>query len=131
MDGSRFSRSLSCKIFWSSVGTGEVGVMRPICMGKSAGAVLPTRGVVGLDDIGVVGDIGRSLDMLLERNMPSRLVPARPNDASSSGGVSAPLPCSDIELNDVSRVAPEGDRGRLPPNKPRNAETATDGGRLC
>lgn len=125
--GSMLSRSLSWTIFWSSEGGGEI---KPICTGRSLGEVVPTRGVLGTEDIGVVGDRGRSPDTLFERNMPSKLVPARPKDESSgSGGVSAP-PRSGIEPNEVvSMVALDGERGRFAPNNPRNAETATDGGR--
>ena len=88
------------------------------------------RGVLGTEEIGVVGESGRSLDTLLERSMPSKLVPARPNDESSGGGGVSARPCSDIEPNEVSMVAVDGERGRLAPNSPRNADTATDGGRI-
>ena len=129
MDGSRLSRSLSCKIFWSSEGGGQGGDIKPIWTGRSAAVVLPTRGVFGTEDIGVVGDKGRSLETLFDRSIPRRLLPARPNEVSSGGGgVSAPSR-SEIELNDMSRVAPEGERGRLAPKSPRKADTATEGGR--
>lgn len=123
IEGNRFSRSLSCNIFWSMVGAGVA------CMGMSADAALPNRGVLGMDAIGVVGESGRSLDMLFDRSIPSRLFPARLKDASSINGVSAPLPRSDMALKEGSIVAPEGDRGRFAPNNPRSAETATEGGR--
>ena len=89
--------------------------------------MVPTRGVLGTEDTGVDIDIGRSPPPPFERNMLRRLVPARPNDASSNGGgVSLPSR-SGIEWNAVSI---EGDRGRFAPNRPRSADTATEGGRL-
>ena len=90
--------------------------------------VVPTRGVFVTDGMGVVGERGRSLEMLFDRSMLSKLVPARPKDESSrGGGVSAPAR-SVIELRCVSRFGAEGERGRFP-KRPRNAETATEGGR--
>lgn len=124
--GNKLSRSLSCNIFWSRVGTGAG------CMGMSTDAAFAARGVLGLGAIGVVGESGRSLDMLFDRSIPNRLFPARPKDASSrDDGVSAPLPRSGMVPNGTSIVAPEGDRGRFAPNNPRRAETATEGGRPC
>ena len=129
MEGSRLSRSWSCRIFWSSEGTGPGGEIRPICIGRSTGEVVPTRGVFGTDEIGVVGESGRSLEMLFDRSMLSRFVPARPNEESSGGGgVSVPSR-SDTEVMLMSKVAPEGERGRFAPKRPRSAETATEGGR--
>ena len=91
--------------------------------------VVPTRGVVGTEGIGVVGERGRSLEMLFDRSMLSKLVPARPKEESSrGGGVSAPSR-SVIEGMCISRFGAEGERGRFPPKRPRKAETATDGGR--
>ena len=104
--------------------------MSPICTGRSPGAVLPTRGVVGTEDTGVVGDSGRSFEMLFDRSILKRLVPAQPNDVSSGGGGVSVLSRSDMGFKFVSNVATDGDRGRFAPNNPRSAETATEGGRV-
>ena len=104
-------------------------MIKPICTGRSLGDVVPTRGVLGTDTIEFVIDIGRSAEVPLERSMLKRFVPARPNDESSGAGNST-LSRSGIEWNEVSIVAEDGDRGRLAPNSPRSADTATEGGLL-
>ena len=107
----------------------EGGTISPICTGRSLGRVEPIRGGVGTETTDD-RDIGRSPTTLFERSMLSRFVPARPNDESSGGGgVSLPSR-SGITLKVVSTVTPDGERGRFAPNRPRSADTATEGGRL-